>query len=142
VSWNWNKPDNLFLQSMTWITTFSCKLWIENWKSPTICFFNQWPKFLLSLLNCELKLKKPNNLFLLVDWNWKNPTIQIPVDVFWLSKNLHWWWWWGWWSINCFYLEMRGNPRPNTQTTCMKVMGNEWAFKSWQKQNQTKPKGH
>jgi hypothetical protein len=64
VSWNCKKLDNLFLQSMTQISTFSCKFWIEIEKNPTICFFNQWPELLLSLVNFDLKLKKPNNLFL------------------------------------------------------------------------------
>jgi hypothetical protein len=57
-------PTNLFLQSMTQLSTFSCKLWIEIEKTrQSVSSINDL-NLLLSLVNCELKLKKPDNLFL------------------------------------------------------------------------------
>jgi hypothetical protein len=49
---------------MTQLSTFSCKLWIEIEKTrQSVSSINDL-NLLLSLVNCELKLKKPDNLFL------------------------------------------------------------------------------
>jgi hypothetical protein len=49
---------------MTQLSTFSCKLWIEIEKTRQFVSSINDLNLLLSLVNCELKLKKPNNLFL------------------------------------------------------------------------------